>query len=127
MAKKAKKSKPKPHNVHKPKHKLHKAKPKLHKAKPKAKHVAPKHVKHAAHKPAPREVHREPAPIPTSMAPAAPVMVVPQGVPMPPVQVGRVHLQNISFEIASMRRMLERMLKQLDKLDEGIGERREME
>ncbi len=123
MAKKAKKSKPQPHKASKAKLKVHKAKaaPKAHKV-----HHA-KLARHATPAAAPRPVHVEhhaPAPMPTALAPSAPVMVVPQGAPMPAAQVDRVHLQNISFEMASMKRTLERMLHQLEKLEESVAERR---
>ena len=55
----------------------------------------------------------------------APVVVVPKATAIPPAQVDRVHLQNIGYEIASMKRMLERMLTQLEKLEDGLSERRE--
>lgn len=125
MAKKAKKSKPK----------AHKAAKKAPKAKAKAKKAPMKHSKPAKHvkahktvarsKPRMVEEHREPVPMPTSMSTSAPVMVVPQGAPIPNSQLDRVHLQNISFEIASMRRTLEKMLKQLDEVDRTVAERKE--
>jgi hypothetical protein len=120
MAKKAKKSKPKPHKVHKAARAVHKAKAVHHTA-----HAKPvRHLKPAAvHRPVHVE-HHVPAPMPTALAPSAPVMVVPQGAPMPAAQVDRVHLQNISFEMASMKRTLERMLHQLEKLEESVAERR---
>jgi hypothetical protein len=130
MAKKAKKAKPKPKMAHKAKSKPHKAAPKLHKAKAKAKVSHVKHSK-AISKPsrAPampvREEHRLPVPMPASMASSASVVLVPQGSPIPPMQMDRVHLQNISFEIASMRRTLEKMLKQLDEVEKTVSERKE--
>jgi len=95
------------------------------------KHVA-KHVKHVAKRhAAPPMKHAEIVHHPAHVAPAMPViphtpsvMVIPQGEPMPPAQVDRVHLQTISFEISGMKRTLERMLSQLEKLEADISDKR---
>jgi len=88
-----------------------------------AKHVAKKHA-------APQARHAEMA-HPAHVAPAMPVvphmpsvMVIPQGEPIPPTQVDRVHLQTISFEISGMKRTLERMLSQLERLEADISDKR---
>lgn len=90
-----------------------------------AKHFAKKHA-------APQAKHAEMAHHPAHVALAMPVVlphtpsvvVIPQGEPMPPVQVDRVHLQTISFEISGMKRTLERMLSQLEKLEAEISDKR---
>ncbi len=129
VAKKGKKAKPRKVKAvkravkHSTKHTVKHMKNTKHATKHVAKHVA---VKHAA----PQVKHAEMV-HPAHVAPAPPVvphmpavMVIPQGAPMPPAQVDRVHLQTISFEISGMKRTLERMLSQLEKLEAEISDKR---
>jgi len=101
------------------------------KAKPMKKKARPKKMKAKVKKAAPAkkvkhvELKGPIEPMMPRTGPAAPVIIAPRGAPMPPVQVDRVHLQNIGYEISSMKRILERMLSQLEKLEAELADRHE--